>query len=72
MKIFTVLKKEEDYHGINYPFTGYRLESRDVSTNQSDVTTSPLDRVTVFLVQYQIIKVFKLNNTRAGKSLHHF
>jgi hypothetical protein len=58
MKIFSIVKKDEDYSEINCPLGGLRLEPR--AANQSGVTTSPLDGGTVILVLYQIILVFKL------------
>jgi hypothetical protein len=51
MNIFTVLNEEEECFKINYPLVKWRLEGRAVSTNQSGVTTSPMDRVTVILIQ---------------------
>jgi hypothetical protein len=45
MNIFTVLKEEEGFFQINYPFTGMRLEPRGVPPNQSGVTTSSWDKV---------------------------
>jgi hypothetical protein len=54
MKIFKTLKKDEEYSKINHPLDGLRLEPKPVALKKSDVTTSPLDRVTVILVQWQI------------------
>jgi hypothetical protein len=43
MKIFSILKEDEEYSKINCPLGGMRLEPRPVSPHQSGVTTSPLD-----------------------------
>jgi hypothetical protein len=53
-EIFSLPKKDEVVMGITYPLQGWRLEPRAVSPNQSGVTTSPLDRVIVFLTCHQI------------------
>jgi hypothetical protein len=39
---------------MNYPLDEWRLKATAVSPNQSGVTTSPWDGVTVLLIQYQI------------------
>jgi hypothetical protein len=50
MKIFRTLKKDEEYSKINHPLGGLRLEPKPVSLKKSDLTTSPLDRVTIFSI----------------------
>jgi hypothetical protein len=55
MNIFTALKEEEGCFYINYPLVGWRLKPKPVPLQQSSVTPSSLDRVTVILIQYQII-----------------
>jgi hypothetical protein len=54
MKIFPVLKEEEGCFYFYYPLVGRRLEPRGGPPKKSGVTTSPLDQVTVFLVDEQI------------------
>jgi hypothetical protein len=49
-----------------------RLEPRAVSLKKSGVTTRPLDRVAVILIQYQKFKVFELDILRAGNILDLF
>jgi hypothetical protein len=52
MNIFSILKKDEDYSQIKYPLIGWRLEPRVVSLRKSGVPTSPMDGVTIIIVQY--------------------
>jgi hypothetical protein len=52
MNIISILKKDEDYSQINYPLIGWRLEPRVVPLRKSGVPTSPLDGVTIILIQY--------------------
>jgi hypothetical protein len=54
MKIFSILKIDDEYNVIHYPLGGLRLNPMAVSTNQSGVTTTPLDGVSVHLVDGQI------------------
>jgi hypothetical protein len=54
MKIFSILKIDDEYSGIRYPLDGLRLDPRAVSPNQSGVTTAPLDEVSVILLRGQI------------------
>jgi hypothetical protein len=55
MKIFRLSKDSEDKDKINRALTSIRLEPRGGPPKKSGVTTSPLDRVTVFLIGYQVI-----------------
>jgi hypothetical protein len=43
-----------------------------VSPNQSGVAITPMDGVTLILIQQVIFQVHILNNNRAAKTLHHF
>jgi hypothetical protein len=54
MKIFSILKIDDEYSVIHYPLDGLRLNSRAVSPNYSGVTTAPLDGVSVILIHIQI------------------
>jgi hypothetical protein len=45
MKIFSILKIDDEYSVIHYPLGGLRLSPRAVSPNQSGVTTTPLNGV---------------------------
>jgi hypothetical protein len=56
MEFFTVLKEEERCFYINYPLVEWRLVPRAVSPNQSGVTTSPLDGVTLIPIQYKYFR----------------
>jgi hypothetical protein len=47
-------KADEAYSERSCPLGGLRLEPRAVSPNQSGVSTSPLDGVTLILIHYQI------------------
>jgi hypothetical protein len=51
MKNFSILKIDDEYSVIDYPLGGLRLDSRTVSPNQSGVTTTPLDGVSVHLIK---------------------
>jgi hypothetical protein len=50
MNIFSILKIDDEYSLTHYPLDGLRLDPRAVSPNQSGVTTSPLDGVSVILI----------------------
>jgi hypothetical protein len=54
MKIFSILKIDDECSVIHYPLGGLRLDPRAVSTNQSGVTNTPLDGVSVILIEVQI------------------
>jgi hypothetical protein len=54
MKIFSILKIDNEYSVIHYHLSGLRLDPRAVSPNQSCVATTPLDGVSVLLIQYVI------------------
>jgi hypothetical protein len=54
MKIFSILKIDDEYSVIHYPLDRLRLHPRAVSTNQSGDTTTPLDGVSVILIEVQI------------------
>jgi hypothetical protein len=54
MKIFSILKIDDEYSVKHYPLGGLRLDPRGVSTNQSGVTTTPLDGVSVILMEVRI------------------
>jgi hypothetical protein len=58
MKIFSILKIDDEYSVIHYPLGGLRLNPRAASPDQSGVTTTPLDGVSVILIEVQIFKVF--------------
>jgi hypothetical protein len=45
MRIFSILKIDDEYSVVNYFLDGLRLDPRAVSPNQSGVTTTPLDGV---------------------------
>jgi hypothetical protein len=72
MKIFSILKIDDEYSVIQHPLDGLRLDPRAVPPNQSGVTTTPLDGVSVILIRGEIFQVYILNNLRAGKNLHLF
>jgi hypothetical protein len=54
MKIFSILKIDDEYSFKHYPLVGLRLDPRAVSSNHSGVATTPPDRVSVLLIQYVI------------------
>jgi hypothetical protein len=56
MKIFSILKIDDGYSVKHYPLVGLRLDPRAVAPNQSGVTTTPLDGVSVLLTRYLIFK----------------
>jgi hypothetical protein len=56
MKIFSILKIDDGYSVKRYPLVGLRIDPRAVSPNQSGVTTTPLDGVSVLLIRYLIFK----------------
>jgi hypothetical protein len=54
MKIFCILKEDDEYSLKQYPMDQYRLDPRTISSKQSRATTTPLDGVSVFLIKTQI------------------
>jgi hypothetical protein len=54
MKIFNILKVDDEYSLKQYPLDGLRLDPLSVSPNQCGVTTTPLDGVSVLVVPYLI------------------
>jgi hypothetical protein len=54
MIIFSILKEDDEYSLKQYPLVEWRLDPLSVSLNQSGVTTTSLDGVSVFLAKYQI------------------
>jgi hypothetical protein len=54
MKIFSILKVDDEYSLKKYPSDGLRLDPLSVSPNQWGVTTTPLDGVSVLVVLYLI------------------
>jgi hypothetical protein len=64
--------KDDEYSLKQYPLVEKRLDPRAISTNQSGVTTTPLDGVSVILIELEIFLVcivnifFLLAFTRAG------
>jgi hypothetical protein len=60
MKIFSILKIDDEYSLKQYPLGGLRLDPRAVSPNQSGVTIAPLDGVSVILIREEIFKYLYL------------
>jgi hypothetical protein len=54
MNIFGILKVDSECSLKQYPLDGRRLDPLSVSLNQSSVTTTPLDGVSVLLIRYFI------------------
>jgi hypothetical protein len=54
MKIFSILKVDDEYTLKHYPSVEQRLDPLAVSTKQSGSTTAPIDGVSVVLVETQI------------------
>jgi hypothetical protein len=54
MKIFSILKVDDENSLKEYPFDELRLDPRAVSPYQCSVTTTPLDGVSGVLVPYLI------------------
>jgi hypothetical protein len=54
MQIFSILTIDDEYSLMQHPLDGLRLDPRAISTNQSGITTAPLDGVSVLLVRYLI------------------
>jgi hypothetical protein len=52
MKIFSILKIDDEYSVIHYPLGGLRVNPRAGSPNQSGVTTTPLIGVSILLIRY--------------------
>jgi hypothetical protein len=50
MNIFSILKIDDEYSVKHYPLDGLRLDPRAVSPSQPGVTTTPLDGVSVILI----------------------
>jgi hypothetical protein len=53
MNIFSILKVDDEYSLKQNPLDGLRLDPLSVSPNHSGVTTTPLDGVSVILIQRQ-------------------
>jgi hypothetical protein len=54
MIIFSILKEDDECSLKQYPLVEKRLDPRAIPTNQSGVTTTPLDGVSVLLARYLI------------------
>jgi hypothetical protein len=50
MKIFSILKIDDEYSLKRCPLVGWRLDPRAVSPNQYSVPTTPTDGVSVLLI----------------------
>jgi hypothetical protein len=61
MKFFSILKEGDECILKQYPLVEWRLDPRASTTNQSGVTTTPLDGVSVLLAKYQIFQDCILN-----------
>jgi hypothetical protein len=72
MKIFSILTIDDEYSLMQHPLDGLRLDPLSVSPNQSGVTTTPPDGVSVILIKTQIFLDCIRNNLRAGTTLHLF
>jgi hypothetical protein len=55
MNIFGILKVHDECSLKQYPLDGLRLGPSSVSLNQSGVTTTSLDGVSVLVVRYLIL-----------------
>jgi hypothetical protein len=55
MKIFSILKIDDEYSLKQYPLVEWRLDPTAVSPKRSGATTTPLDGVSVFLILTQNI-----------------
>jgi hypothetical protein len=49
MKIFCILKEDDEYSLKQYPLDGLRLDTLSVTPKQSGVTTCPIDGVSVLV-----------------------
>jgi hypothetical protein len=74
MKIFSIVKIDDEYSVKHYPLGDLRLNPRAVSPNQSSGTTAPIDGVSVILIRKRvnILSMYILNNLRMGNILHLF
>jgi hypothetical protein len=54
MKIFSILKEDDEYSLNQYPLDGLRLDPLSITTKQSGVTISPIDGVSVLVVKHEI------------------
>jgi hypothetical protein len=54
MKIFSILKIDDEYSLKHCPSGGLRLDPPAVSPNQSGDTTFPIDGVSVLLITHKI------------------
>jgi hypothetical protein len=54
MRIFSILKIDDECSPKQYPSVRLRLDPRAVSPDQSDVATTPMDGVSVVLIDTQI------------------
>jgi hypothetical protein len=72
MNIFSILKIDDGDSLKQYPLDELRPDPLSAPPNQSGVTTTPPDGVSVVLIETQIFQVCILNNLRAGNILHLF
>jgi hypothetical protein len=54
MANFSILKVDDEYTLKHYPSVELRLDPLSVSPDQSGVATTPMDGVSVLLIQYVI------------------
>jgi hypothetical protein len=54
MKIFSLLKIDDEYSLKVYPLVKWRLDPRAVSPYQSGATSAPIDGVSAILTETQI------------------
>jgi hypothetical protein len=54
MKIFCILKEDDEYSLKQHPSYGLRLDPLSMSLKKSGATTYPLDKVMFVLIQYII------------------
>jgi hypothetical protein len=54
MRIFSILKEDDEYSLKQYPLVGLRLDPLSISLKKSGAPTCPLDRVTFVLIRYLI------------------
>jgi hypothetical protein len=51
MNIFCILKPDDEYSLKQHALVGLRLDPLSVSLNQSGVTTTPLDGVSILVIK---------------------
>jgi hypothetical protein len=71
MKIFSILKVDDEYSLKHYPSDRLRLDPTAVPVKKSGAPTCPLDRVTFVLTGGKIIELLSRHLAKRAKGAKH-